>query len=76
MIERELYPVEEARELLGGISRNTIYFIMRTGELPSVVIGRRRFIPAAAIASFIKASTTTERPTLAGALSRRLVRGS
>lgn len=44
MIRRELYPIEEARELLGGISRNTIYHIMRTGELRSAVIGRRRFI--------------------------------
>ena len=76
MTHRELYPIEEARELLGGISRNTIYFLMRSGKLRSVVIGRRRFVPAAAIASFVNSSTTAESPTLAGAQSRGLVRDS
>ena len=75
MIRRELYPIEEARELLGGISRNTIYHIMRTGELRSVVIGRRRFIPATAIASFISSTTTTEPPSLVAAQCRALVPG-
>ncbi|MDB6100569.1 MAG: hypothetical protein JWO52_568 [Gammaproteobacteria bacterium] len=42
MTHRELYPIEEARELLGGISRNTIYCIIRSGDLRSVVIGRGR----------------------------------
>jgi excisionase family DNA binding protein len=76
MSHRELYPIEEARELLGGISRNTIYCIIRSGDLRSVVIGRRRFIPATAIASFINSSTTTERPSLAAAQSRGLTRSS
>jgi len=44
---RELYSVEEAREQLGGISRNTIYDLLRNGELASVQIGRSRFISAA-----------------------------
>jgi excisionase family DNA binding protein len=75
MTHRELYPIEEARELLGGISRNTIYFLMRSRKLSSVVIGRRRFIPAAAVASFVNSSITTESPTLAAAQSRGLRRG-
>ena len=52
-----LYSIQEARELLGGISRNTIYRLLRTGELASVVIGCRRCIPAAAIEALIQAST-------------------
>ena len=41
------HSVEEAREQLGGISRNTIYDLLRNGELASVQIGRSRFISAA-----------------------------
>jgi predicted DNA-binding transcriptional regulator AlpA len=32
--DRKLYSIKEARELLGGISRNGIYALLRTGELP------------------------------------------
>jgi len=60
--ERQLYSIEEARELLGGISRNTIYGLMRSGDLASVQFGRRRFVSAAAIAVFIMNSTTTDTP--------------
>ena len=53
------------RELLGGISRDTIYSALRRGELSSVVIGCRRCIPAAAIEEFIQASTTRVSRSLA-----------
>jgi excisionase family DNA binding protein len=39
------------REL--GISRTTIYELIRDKKLRSVKIGRRRFVPAAAIDDFI-----------------------
>ncbi len=55
----ELYSIQEARKLLGGISRNTIYQLLRSGELASVVIGCRRFISAAAITELITRSTTS-----------------
>ncbi len=71
MRDRELYSIEEARALLGGISRNTIYCALRTGELSSVVIGCRRFISAAAIEEFIQASTTHVGPSLAAVRDRR-----
>ena len=58
-MNQELYSIEQARALLGGIARNTIYELLRSGELASVPIGRRRFIAASAIASFI-ATTSTE----------------
>jgi excisionase family DNA binding protein len=66
MRDRELYSIEEARELLDGVSRNTIYSAFRRGELSSVVIGCRRCIPAAAIEEFIQPSTTRVSPSHAG----------
>jgi len=33
---RELYSIEEARFMLGGISRATIYELLNNGELPGV----------------------------------------
>jgi excisionase family DNA binding protein len=70
MNDRELYSIKEARELLGGISRNSIYELLRSGRLPSVVLGCRRFIAAAAIADLIAKSTTTVSPSLDCARSR------
>jgi hypothetical protein len=54
----ELYSIT-----LCGIPRATAYDILNMGELPSVVIGRRRFVPAAAIAAFIATSATTNAPS-------------
>lgn len=68
MKTRELYSIEEARSLLGGISRMTIYELLNSGELASLIIGRRRFIPAGAITAFIATTTThtapSQRPTI------------
>jgi len=71
MQDRALYSIQEARKLLGGISRNTIYQLLRSGELPSVVIGCRRFISAAAITELITRSTTTVSPARDSTRSRR-----
>ena len=49
MNDRVLYSITDARELLGKMSRNMIYGLLRSGELPSVVIGTRRYISAEAI---------------------------
>ena len=65
MQDRTLYSIQECRTLLGGISRNMIYQLLRTGHLASVVIGSRRFISAEAIADLIERSTTTESPSRA-----------
>jgi hypothetical protein len=61
-MDRELYSIEQARVLLGGIARNTLYDLLRSGALASVPIGRRRFISARAIAAFIAESSTTHGP--------------
>jgi excisionase family DNA binding protein len=70
MQDRALYSIQEARKLLGGISRNTIYRLLRSGELASVVIGCRRFISPAAIADLIARSTTTTSPSLVSTRER------
>lgn len=71
MQDRELYSIEEARALLGGIARNTIYELMRTASLPSVVIGRRRFVSAESINAFIAGASTTVSPAVNGSRSLR-----
>jgi Helix-turn-helix domain len=72
MHSRALYSIQESRALLGGISRNTIYDLMRTGQLASVLIGCRRFISADAIADLIARSTTTDSPSRMACRARRL----
>ena len=70
MKDRELYSIEDARFLLGGIARKTIYDLLNEGELSSVIIGRRRFVPAAAITSFIATTVTNTAPALKRATGR------
>lgn len=67
---RELYSIEEARSLLGGIGREQIYGLLNNGELASVTIGRRRFIPAAAITAFVAISATNVAPSARRASGR------
>jgi hypothetical protein len=62
-MDRALYSIEETRARLGGISRNSLYAMLRAGTLPSVVIGCRRFVSAEAIAALIKNSTTSISPS-------------
>lgn len=64
MQDRALYSIHEARRLLGGISRNTIYRLLRSGELASVVIGCRRFIAAHSIEEFVNSATTRFSPAI------------
>jgi len=71
MHQPELHSIQEARKILGGISRNTIYQLLRSGELASVVIGCRRFISTAAITELITRSTTTVSPARDSTRSRR-----
>jgi hypothetical protein len=71
MNDRALYSVTEARELLGRISRNSIYALLRSGELASVVLGCRRFISHEAISELIAKSTTTTSPAIEPTRSRK-----
>jgi hypothetical protein len=71
-MDRELYSIEQARALLGGIARNTLYDLLRSGALASVPIGRR-FISARAIAAFIAESSTHDGPDAAVAAVEQAV---
>jgi predicted DNA-binding transcriptional regulator AlpA len=70
-MDRALYSIEETRARLGGISRNTLYAMLRDGSLPSVVIGCRRFVSAQAITALISNATTSVSPSQDAARSRR-----
>jgi hypothetical protein len=71
-MDRALYSIEETRRRLGGISRNSVYAMLRAGSLPSVVvIGCRRFVSAEAIAALIKNSTTSISPSQDAVRSRQ-----
>jgi excisionase family DNA binding protein len=51
--ERLLVSPEEAAEIL-GVSRNTVYDLMRTNALPSVKVGRLRRIPTAHLREYVQ----------------------
>jgi hypothetical protein len=70
-MDRALYSIEETRARLGGISRNSIYAMLRAGDLPSVVIGCRRFVSAEAIAALIRNATTSVSPSQDAVRSRQ-----
>ena len=48
---------------LGGISRTKVYYLIRDGELPSVTIGRRRFVATRDIRDYMeRRRAATQRP--------------
>ncbi len=55
-VERQAYSVEEVAAAL-GISRTSAYLAAQRGELPSVIIGRRRVVPKAALERLLAGDT-------------------
>jgi len=51
-MERLMYSVDETIQTT-GLGRTKVYELLATGELPSVKVGRRRMIPAAALQEFV-----------------------
>jgi excisionase family DNA binding protein len=51
--ERRLHPIKEIQQKL-SIGRSTVYQLVRDGQLPSVKIGRRRFVTTAALNAYIE----------------------
>ena len=45
--ERELYPIDEARARLGGISQAHFYALVSRGVIRLTKLGRRSFVEAA-----------------------------
>lgn len=56
-IPRVLLTPEEAAEAL-GVGRTHLFKLIRTGEIPSVKIGRLRRIPAHALDAYVARLTT------------------
>lgn len=50
---RAAYSIEEARGLLGGISRASIYELINDGSLATVKIAGRRLVPEGSITRLI-----------------------
>jgi excisionase family DNA binding protein len=50
-----LHDVETTQQLMGGIARTTVFELIRSGELGSVKVGRRRMVPQSQIDAYIRA---------------------
>jgi excisionase family DNA binding protein len=55
-----LLSVASACQIL-GLSRTSLYALMASGQIRSVTVGRRRFVPSDAIDEFITALPTAYR---------------
>jgi predicted DNA-binding transcriptional regulator AlpA len=53
--DRKLIPWwPDAGRALGGLGRTSMYHLIRSGELPSVTIGRRRFVAVRDIEDYVE----------------------
>ena len=51
---RHAYAIEEVRQQLGGVSRQTVYNEIAAGRLRTFTIGRRRLVSEQALADYIR----------------------
>lgn len=63
MDPRALFPVPEAKQILGGIGTTTIYELMKTGQIERVNIGRRAFVTAKSLVAYLDRLSEAARPT-------------
>ena len=66
MVEKVGYSVEETVQAT-GLGRSTVYELLGSGELESIKVGRRRIVPADAIAQFMNAKRAAAQENRAGA---------
>jgi hypothetical protein len=52
-----LMPIEEARQSLGGLSRQSVYNLINAGKIDTARIGGRRFVVVASLRALVAAST-------------------
>lgn len=52
---REMYPIAEARQTLGGMSHSAFCERVREGLIPLIAIGRRRYVSAETIRRIVGA---------------------
>lgn len=60
---RRAYPIEEARALLGGISRASLYELIQSGELVTVMLAGRRLVPSQSIDELLNAKLALQAGT-------------
>ena len=53
---RLVYPIDEARRALGGISRELIYELINSGKLRTFKIRTRRFVSKQSIIDYIQSA--------------------
>ncbi len=58
-LDKAAYDVGEVCRLT-GIGRNLVYDLLNSGELPSVLIGGRRIVPAPGIVKLLTQPTTSK----------------
>ena len=58
-----VYPSVEALATALGISRQSTYSALRSGEIPSIRLGKRFILPKAAIQEWLRSAGGTMRPT-------------
>lgn len=54
MAPRLLHPVKDARTVLGGSAKSTIYNLANKGELELVHIGRSAFVTDASLRAYVE----------------------
>jgi excisionase family DNA binding protein len=64
ILDRAAYPMEEARQLLGGLARSTLYAMEARGEIRVVRLGRRALIPADEIRRLVGSDIATHDDTI------------
>lgn len=57
-ITPRLVSLSDAAQMLGGVSRTSLYKLMSTGELASVRVAGRRMIPVSSIDALVSANLT------------------
>ena len=60
--QARLHQIPEAQERLGGICRTKVFDLIKSGELRSVKVGRRRLIPESAIVEYIERLLADQSP--------------
>lgn len=58
-VSERLYNIEGTQQRLGNLGRTRVFDLIRTGQLESVKIGRRRFVPESAIHRYIESLKAT-----------------
>ena len=57
---RLLHPIPESQDILGGMSRSTLYEKIGNGEIKPVKVGRRTYIAHDELERYVRVLTETD----------------